>query len=99
MLAMEQAGVVDFHECRTTGRRGNDVIEGSKEFVEVFGLGLCHSFESRIGHRLSAACLVEGIFHIHSQVLQQFVGCHAHLWIDGVDVARDKQSNFHILIF
>ena len=51
--------------------------------------------ESCIGHRLSATCLFLGIDHFETQRAEKFIRGDTYFRIEGIHVARDKQSYLH----
>ena len=52
-------------------------------------------FESGIGHRLAATCLIHRVVDIYVQTLQQFVRGDTHFRIHCIDITRDEQTYFH----
>ena len=95
---MEQVGIIDFHEGGTTGRWCHHIVKLGEEFVYLPGYPLGHSFKSGIGHGLSTTGLVERIVHIESQMGEQFIGSHAHLWIEGVYIAGYEKTYLHLYV-
>ena len=70
MLAFQQTGIVQLDESRAADRRGDNVVEA----LELIFKFLCQRnrllLETGIGHRLTAARLVERIIHVKTQMLQ-----------------------------
>jgi hypothetical protein len=81
----------------TAGRR-HDIIVTRKAFNEIAVAGVGEVFEPSIGHRLAAAGLLHREIDIQSQVLQQFERSNGYLGIELIYIARNKQSNTHLLI-
>ena len=90
VLAFQQTGVVQLDKGRTTHGGGYDVV---KLLELVFKL-LCQRdgllLKAGIGHRLSAARLVQRVGHVETQMLQQLVGGNTHLGIYHIYVTGDK---------
>ena len=70
MLPLQQARVVDLDKSRTTDGGSHDIVEILEFLFEFLGQGNGLLLESRIGHRLSAARLVQGVFDIKPQMVQ-----------------------------
>ena len=50
---------------------------------------------ARVGHRLAAAGLVERIFDLATEALEEFKRRDPDLRMEGVYVARDEQTDAH----
>jgi hypothetical protein len=90
VLAFQQTGIVDLDECRTTHGGGYDIVELLELVLKLFCQGDGLSLKAGIGHRLSAAGLVEWIFHVKPQMLQQSVCGHTHLGIYHIYITGNK---------
>lgn len=98
-VVVEQARVAFADEDHAAGRGPHDVVIPFEQCIHAFGERLGVALESRIGHRLSAAGLVERVVHVAAHAAEQFAGSASHFGVDGVDVTGDEQSDFHTLRF
>lgn len=98
-VVVEQARVAFADEDHAAGRGSHDVVIPFEQCIHAFGERLGVALESRIGHRLSAAGLVERVVHVAAHAAEQFAGSASHFGVDGVDVTGDEQSDFHTLRF
>lgn len=98
-VVVEQARVAFADEDHAAGRGPHDVVIPFEQCIHAFGERLGVALESCIGHRLSAAGLVERVVHVAAHAAEQFAGSASHFGVDGVDVTGDEQSDFHTLRF
>ena len=94
-VVVQQAGVSLLDEDHATGRRPHYVVVFGEERFHPLGQGLGVTLVARIGHRLAATGLIEGIIYLYAQLREQLVRGFAHLGIERVDVTGNEKSNFH----
>ena len=94
-VIVQQPRVALAHEDHAAGRRTHDVIVFFEQRVHAFRQRLGVLFEPRIGHRLTAAGLVQRVFDLAAHLAQQFVRRPAHLGIHRIDVTGNEQSDLH----
>src|SRR6266404_6884171 len=79
----------------TTAGGSHDVIERGKVLDEEFFGCLRLLITSAIGHRLTTACLVEGVDDIDFQFLQKLQSGDTNLRIEKVDITGNHQGDLH----
>ena len=69
VLALQQTGIVDLHKCCTTHGWSHYIVKVLKLVFKLLSQGYCHLLKSRVSHRLTAAGLIQRIFHIQTKTL------------------------------
>lgn len=95
-VIIQQPRVTLAHEDHAAGRRAHDIVVCFEQRIHAFRQRFGVFFETRIGHRLTAAGLVQRIVDLAADLAQQLVRRPPHLGIDRIDVTGNEQSDFHL---